>query len=316
MSWFGCSAFQGSPVRQNSSVTRIRLDFAYDGTGFSGWAKQPGLRTVQGELESALATIFRRVGDAPLVTVAGRTDVGVHATGQVAHVELDDAQLADLDRPRRGGPAPKGLEALLRRLNGIAGASGDIRVGAVSIAPPGFDARFSAMWRRYEYRIADAIAQQDPRRRGYELWHPVALDLAAMAEAARSLLGLHDFASFCRPRPGATTIRTLQEFDWHRDDDGVLVARVQADAFCHSMVRSLVGACVSAGEGKLGAGRAAELRDAARRSTEFIVMPSKGLTLREVGYPPEAELAERAALTRQRRELADAGSFDPDGGLD
>jgi tRNA pseudouridine38-40 synthase len=298
-------------------VTRIRLDLGYDGTAFSGWAKQPGLRTVQGELESALATIFRRVGDPPIVTVAGRTDVGVHATGQVAHVELDDAQIADLDRPRRGGPAPRGLEALLRRVNGIAGASGDLRVGAVTIAPPGFDARFSAMWRRYEYRVADAVARQDPRRRGYELWHPVALDLDAMADAARSLLGLHDFASFCRPRPRATTIRTLEAFDWHRDVDGVLVARVQADAFCHSMVRALVGACLAAGERKLAPERLPELRDAATRSSEFVVMPAKGLTLREVGYPPKAELAERAALTRQRRALADApGSFDPDGGLD
>ena len=302
---------------QNSEVTRIRLDLAYDGTGFSGWAKQPGLRTVQGELESALATIFRKVGGAPTVTVAGRTDVGVHATGQVAHVELDETQVVDLDRSRRGGPAPKGLEALLRRLNGIAGASGDIRVSAVRFAPPGFDARFSAMWRRYEYRIADAEAHQDPRRRGFELWHPVALDLAAMADAANALLGLHDFASFCRPRPGATTIRTLEAFEWVRDVDGVLVARVQADAFCHSMVRSLVGACLAAGEGKLGAGRAAELREAATRSSEFVVLPAKGLTLREVGYPPESELAERAALTRARRELADRpGSFDPDGGLD
>jgi tRNA pseudouridine38-40 synthase len=144
-----------------------------------------------------------------------------------------------------------------------------------------------------------------------------------MQEAAYSLLGLHDFASFCRPRPGATTIRTLQQFSWERDVDGVLVARVQADAFCHSMVRSLVGACLAAGERKLGSGRAAELRDAATRSSEFVVMPAKGLTLREVGYPPDTELAERAALTRQRRELADAaaleggaGSFDPDGGLD
>jgi tRNA pseudouridine38-40 synthase len=304
-------------------VTRIRLDFGYDGTGFSGWAKQPGLRTVEGELESALATIFRRVGSPPRVTVAGRTDVGVHATGQVAHVDLDDAQLGDLDRRLRGGPVPKGLEALRRRLNGIAGSSGDIRVGTVTVAPPGFDARFSAMWRRYEYRIADATAQQDPRRRGYELWHPVALHLTAMADTAKSLLGLHDFAAFCRPRPGATTIRTLQEFSWERDADGVLVARVQADAFCHSMVRALVGACLAAGEGKLAPARAAEIRDAATRSPDFVVLPAKGLTLREVGYPPDAELAERAAQTRARRELADAaaleggaGSFDPDGGLD
>jgi len=297
-------------VRQTRQVPRLRLDLAYDGTGFTGWAKQPGLRTVQGELESALATIFRRVGDGPGVTVAGRTDVGVHATGQVAHVDLDEAQLADLDRPRRGGPAPRGLESLVRRLNGIAGAAGDVQVQRVSVAPAGFDARFSAVWRRYEYRIVDAEALRDPRRRDFELWHPTALDEAAMGEAARGLLGLHDFASFCRPREGATTIRTLQEFTWTRDADGVLVARVRADAFCHSMVRALVGACLAAGEGRFAAERPAELRERRERTSEFAVVPAKGLTLVEVGYPPDDELAARAEQTRAKR------SFDQDQSTD
>jgi tRNA pseudouridine38-40 synthase len=301
---------QGSPVRQTRRVTRIRLDLAYDGGGFTGWAKQPGLRTVQGELEAALATVFRKVGAPPTITVAGRTDVGVHATGQVAHLELDDAQLADLDRPRRGGPAPRGLDALVRRLNGIAGAAGDVQVQRATVAPPGFDARFAAVWRRYEYRIADAAALRDPRRRGYELWHPTALDRDAMEAAAHSLLGLHDFASFCRPREGATTIRTLQEFTWNRDADGVLVAHVRADAFCHSMVRALVGACLAAGDGKLSADRVTHLRVAAVRTSEFVVVPAKGLTLVEVGYPPDAELAARAEQTRAKR------SFDPEQTLD
>jgi tRNA pseudouridine38-40 synthase len=301
---------QGSPVRQTRRVTRIRLDLAYDGGGFTGWAKQPGLRTVQGEIEAALATVFRNVGAAPTLTVAGRTDVGVHATGQVAHLDLDEAQLADLDRPRRGGPAPRGLEALVRRLNGIAGADGDVQVQSAVVAPAGFDARFAAVWRRYEYRIADAAALRDPRRRGYEIWHPTALDEEAMQAAARGLLGLHDFASFCRPREGATTIRTLQEFAWGRDADGVLVARVRADAFCHSMVRALVGACLAAGGGKLTARRVAELRDATTRTSEFAVVPAKGLTLVEVGYPPDEELAARAEQTRAKR------SFDPDETLD
>jgi tRNA pseudouridine38-40 synthase len=297
-------------VRQTRCVARIRLDLAYDGGGFTGWAKQPGLRTVQGELEAALATIFRRVGSPPTLTVAGRTDVGVHATGQVAHLDLDDAQLADLDRARRGGPAPVGLDALGRRLNGIAGAAGDVQVLRATFAPAGFDARFAPLWRRYEYRIADAAALRDPRRRGYELWHPTTLDASAMETAAHSLLGLHDFASFCRPREGATTIRTLQEFSWSRDVDGVLVARVRADAFCHSMVRSLVGACLAAGDGRLAVGRAVKLRDAAARTSEFAVVPAKGLTLVEVGFPPDDELASRAEQTRARR------SFDPDAGLD
>lgn len=297
-------------MRQTRRVTRIRLDLAYDGGGFTGWAKQPGLRTVQGELESALATIFRGVGAPPTLTVAGRTDVGVHATGQVAHVDVDEAQLADLDRPRRGGPAPRGLDALVRRLNGIAGAVGDVQVQRAAAAPRGFDARFSAIWRRYEYRIADAVALRDPRRRGYELWHPTRLDRDAMETAAHSLLGLHDFASFCRPREGATTIRTLQEFTWHRDSDGVLVARVRADAFCHSMVRALVGACLAAGDGRLDAQRVTELRKATTRTSEFVVVPAKGLTLVEVGYPPDVDLAARAEQTRAKR------SFDPEETLD
>ena len=295
-------------------MTRIRLDLAYDGGGFTGWARQPGLRTVQGELESALATIFRRSGSAPGITVAGRTDVGVHATGQVAHLDLDEPQLADLDRPRRGGEAPTGLGSLARRLNGLAGAAGDVQVQSAVVAPAGFDARFAAVWRRYEYRIADADAPRDPRRRGFELWHPTALDAAAMEAAARSLLGLHDFASYCRPREGATTIRTLQEFGWARDADGVLVARVRADAFCHSMVRALVGACLAAGGGRLHVGRPAELLEARERTSEFAVVPAKGLTLVEVGYPPDDELAARVAQTRPRRD--EPGAFDPDAGLD
>jgi len=271
---------------------RIRLDLAYDGTAFSGWARQPGLRTVQGVLEDALATIFRRHDDPPRITVAGRTDVGVHAIGQVAHVDLTPAQHASL----RGD--------LAKRLNGIAGLDSDVRVFRSAPAPAGFDARFSALWRRYEYRIADAAALHDPRRRSHTLWHPASLDADAMHAAAQSLLGLHDFAAFCKPREGATTIRTLQDFTWHRDDDGVLIARLQADAFCHSMVRALIGACVDA------AADVVRLRDAEVRTSAFKVMPAKGLTLIEVGYPPDAELAARAEQTRGKRGLADRQPVD------
>ena len=297
---------------------RLRLDVAYDGTDFSGWAIQPRLRTVQGELEAALATVFRKHGTPPRLTVAGRTDVGVHALGQVVHLDLTPAQLASLDRPHRGGLRSPSLgpDALGRRLNGIAGLKSDIVVTRSEIADEGFDARFSALWRRYEYRIADPVALRDPRRRGHTLWHPADLDLEAMDAAARSLLGLHDFASYCRPRPGATTIRTLQDFHWRRDDDGVLVATVQADAFCHSMVRALVGACVAAGEAKLPVERLAGIRDEVKRGSEFIVMPARGLTLLEVGYPGAAELAERAIQTRTKRQAADAGAFDKDDPID
>lgn len=285
--------------------TRLRLDLAYDGTEFSGWARQPRLRTVQGELEAALGTVFRKYGAGPTLTVAGRTDIGVHALGQVAHLDLSAAQFASLDRPHRGGPAPKSLgpDALTRRLNGIAGLKSDVVVTRTSIAPRGFDARFSALWRRYEYRIADVPALRDPRRRSHTLWHPARLDLETMDEAARSLLGLHDFAAFCQPRPEATTVRTLQDFRWSRDDDGVLIATVVADAFCRSMVRALVGACVAVGERRLDLGRIPGIRDEAVRGSEFIVMPARGLTLVEVGYPDDHELESRAILTRAKRTL-------------
>ena len=281
--------------------TRLRLDIAYDGAAFSGWARQPGLRTVQGALESALATVFTRWGEPPLLTVAGRTDAGVHATGQVAHVDLSPSQWEALGTKR----SP--LESLVKRLNGIAAPEGDVVVTRASVAPDGFDARFSPLWRRYSYRIADADAPRDPRRRGHTVWHPTRLDPAAMERGALRLLGLHDFATFCKPREGATTIRTLQEFRWDREPDGVLVARLQADAFCHSMVRAMVGATIAVGEGRFGADRLEELRVAETRTSEFKVAPAKGLTLTEVGYPADEELAARATQTRARRGTSDGG---------
>lgn len=287
-----------------SETTRLRLDIAYDGGAFTGWTKQPGLRTVQGELEKALETVLRRFGPTPSLVVAGRTDAGVHALGQVAHLDLTHEQYASLDDPNRGKqPAQvRGRpETLARRLNGIAGLTSDLYVSKVSVAPTGFDARFSAVWRRYEYRIADAAAARNPLLRGHTLWYPAELDLDAMNEASRSLLGLHDWAAYCRPREGATTIRTLQEFSWVRDETGVLIARLRADAFCHSMVRALVGACVAAGEGKYPSQRVVEIREEAKRTSEFKVLPSRGLALIEVGYPPDDELSARAEQTRARR---------------
>lgn len=287
----------------DGNTTRLRLDLAYDGSGFTGWAKQPGIRTVQGELEAALATIFRRHGLAPVLTVAGRTDAGVHATGQVAHVDLSPEQLAHLAKPHgRGAPLVEPSLALARRLNGIAGLRSDVVVSRVTVAPTGFDARFSPLWRRYEYRIADALAERNPLLRSHTIWHPANLDADAMNEAAAELLGLHDWASYCRPREGATTVRELHAFHWTRDSTGVLIARVQADAFCHSMVRALVGATVSVGEGKLSAERLVAIRDSARRTSEFIVMPAAGLTLVEVGYPDAEAMGQRAEQTRARRD--------------
>ncbi len=285
----------------HEQTTRLRLDIAYDGTDFIGWAKQPGIRTVQGELEAALATVFRRYGPPLVVTVAGRTDAGVHATGQVAHLDLSPAQLKHLATPHGRGPV-KPTEVLAKRLNGIAGLRRDLYVSRVTEAPDGFDARFSPIFRRYEYRIADARAQRNPLLRDYTLWYPAELDVDRMNQAAQQLLGLHDWAAYCRPREGATTIRELQAFGWDRDATGVLIARVQADAFCHSMVRALVGATVSVGERKLECERLTGIRDEATRTSEFKVMPARGLTLVEVGYPDDSAVAARAEQTRARRD--------------
>jgi tRNA pseudouridine38-40 synthase len=296
---------------------RFRLDIAYDGSNFAGWAIQPGLRTVQGVLEEAITTILGRHGEMIRVSVAGRTDTGVHATGQVAHLDLDEERAA---RVRRGRPPRDGLHptgsALRRKVNGVLGQYPDVVITNAVPAPDGFDARFSAVWRRYEYRIADSLSFRNPLERAQTVWHPSPLDVDRMNAAARSLVGLHDFATYCRPREGRTTIRTLQRFGWRRDDRGVLVADVRADAFCHSMVRALVGVCVAVGEGKLDVADAERLRSGLERSNEFAVLPARGLTLAEVGYPSDALLGQRAALTRQRRTLTDGrdpfAEFDPD----
>lgn len=280
---------------------RIRLDIAYDGTHFRGWARQPELRTVQGTLEGALHRVLR--GDAPpRLVVAGRTDTGVHATGQVAHVDVDDELWAAATAPRRRHEASDPVAALARRLQGVLGAYSDVAVRSARIAPPGFDARFSAVWRRYEYRISDLDSGYDPLERHRTTSVRARLDVAAMDAAARSLTGLHDFAAYCKAREEATTIRTLLEFGWTRDDDGVLVANVKADAFCHSMVRALVGACAAVGEGRLDEEDVVMLRDAGLRTSEFKVLAARGLTLTEVGYPADDLLASRAEQTRARRD--------------
>ncbi len=294
--------------------TRLRLDIAYDGTAFAGWAKQPGLRTVQGALEDALAQLLARTPPAPTLVVAGRTDAGVHATGQVAHLDLTDEHIASLDRPPRGRAAAadagegahvpsvdRAAAALARRLNGVLGARSDVVVLACAPAPDGFDARFSATWRAYRYRISDVDGPRDPLQRHRTVELPVALDAAVLQEAADALLGLHDFAAYCKPREGASTIRTLQELTWTRASDGALEATVRADAFCHSMVRALVGACVAAASGRVGVTRLRELLELRERTSEFTVMPARGLVLERVGYPPDAELRARNEITRAKR---------------
>ncbi|HWU27717.1 MAG TPA: tRNA pseudouridine(38-40) synthase TruA [Microbacterium sp.] len=277
---------------------RIRLDIAYDGTHFRGWAKQPGLRTVQGVLETALARI---VGSDVQFVVAGRTDAGVHASDQVAHVDLDEAQWSRVTA-RHGQAASDPAGSLARRIRGVLGQYPDVTVTRTSLAPEGFDARFSAVWRRYRYRLADTTVGYDPMRRNDTTTIRAALDVDAMDAAARTLIGLHDFAAYCKPREEATTIRTLLDYRWARDAEGVLVADVKADAFCHSMVRALVGACAAVGEGKLSVDDVVRLRDELTRTSAFKVLPARGLTLTEVGYPADELLAARAEQTRARRD--------------
>jgi tRNA pseudouridine38-40 synthase len=306
----------GGNETPDAGSRRFRLDIAYDGTQFNGWSRQPSQRTVQGVLEAALASIFTSAPPAPTLSVAGRTDAGVHAAGQVAHVDLTAGQVAKLTRQPRGrrpssSVQPGAAEALARRVNGILGPASDVVVTGCTDAPDGFDARFAALWRSYEYRIADALAPRDPLQRHRTLWLPGALDDRAMDTAALGMLGLHDFAAYCKPREGATTIRTLQEFRWTREPDGVLVGRIRADAFCHSMVRALAGGCVAVGEGKLEPDRLAEILARRARTNEFVVLPARGLTLMRVGYPPDEELQARTLLTRAKREhdsVAGAGA--------
>lgn len=265
-------------------LRRVRLDLAYDGTEFAGWAVQHDQRTVQGELEQALATLARRT-DLERVTVAGRTDAGVHARGQVAHVDL----------PHEVADDP----LLLRRLNGL--LPHDMRVRRIAPAPDGFDARFSGLARTYLYRVADGPEAVDPLRRHDTLTWPRVLDLEALQQASQQLLGLHDFAAFCRRREGATTVRTLLQLDWEREASGVLVATVRADAFCHSMVRSLVGALLAVGEGRRPVDYPGSLLALAGRANDVTVAPPYGLTLVHVEYPPDDQLAARQRVTRNLR---------------
>ena len=270
----------------NSGTVRVRLDIGYDGSGFSGWARQPGQRTVQETLEGALAQVLR-LPETPSLTVAGRTDAGVHARGQVAHCDLPAACWA-------AGEATAG-----RRLARL--LPPDVRVHRIFVAPAGFDARFSAIWRRYAYRVCDDAAAADPLARGVTLWYRHQLDIEAMNEAARACLGEHDFAAFCRRRDGASTVRTLLRLDWTRPEPAVAEAMVVADAFCHNMVRALVGAMLKVGEGSRPPGWPAEVLAARARDPAVPVVPPHGLCLEEVGYPPDAGLAARATAARHLR---------------
>jgi len=279
-------------VADEPRPVRLKIDLAYDGSGFSGWAAQPGRRTVEDVLGEALGRVLR-LPCPPRLTVAGRTDARVHARGQVVHADVPTAAWEAAAPEADQGPG------IVARLAAVLPA--DVRVRAVGPAPGGFDARFSALWRRYSYRVCDDPARADPLRRHETLWSFRPLDVAAMNEAALACLGEHDFAAFCRRREGATTIRTLRELGWHRDEGGIAVATVVADAFCHNMVRALVGALLAVGERRRTPGWPAAVLAAAVRDPAVKVVAPHGLCLEEVGYPPPAELAARAMRTRSLR---------------
>jgi tRNA pseudouridine38-40 synthase len=282
-----------SPPRSSEDV-RLRLDIAYDGTDFAGWATQAGQRTVAGVIADALTTVFRT----PLrLWAAGRTDTGVHATGQVAHVDVPAAALPNV-YPRSSRSGDPEFLPLLRRLSRFLPA--DVRVLEISRAPSGFDARFSALRRHYEYRLSTAAFGVQPQQARYITAWPRDLDVDAMSVASQDLLGLNDFAAFCRHRDGATTIRDLQRLDWSREGD-VITAHVSADAFCWQMVRSLVGALLAVGEQRRTPQWCRELLSATERSSDFAAAPAQGLTLVGVDYPPDEELASRILITRDLR---------------
>jgi tRNA pseudouridine38-40 synthase len=286
-----------------AEACRVRIDLSYDGGGFSGWARQPGQRTVQQVLEDALSQVLR--ADPPVhLTVAGRTDAGVHARGQVAHADLPLAAWLDA--------APVIARRLARLL------PPDVRVRRIGAAPDGFDARFSALSRRYSYRVCDDVTGPEPLRRHDTLWTRREIEIGPMNEAAALLLGEHDFAAFCRRREGATTVRELLSLSWSRPEltvpelvvpgsgvPRVAEATVIADAFCHSMVRALVGALLKVGEGARPPSWPAQVLTARVRDSAVPVVPPHGLCLEEVCYPPAGQLAERALATRRVRPAAD-----------
>jgi tRNA pseudouridine38-40 synthase len=281
-------------VNDPESPVRLRLDIAYDGTDFAGWATQAGQRTVAGVLDEALTTVFRT----PVrLRAAGRTDTGVHATGQVAHLDVPPDALPNAysRTPRVGEPE---FSSLVRRLGRFLPT--DVRVLDITRAPASFDARFSALRRHYEYQLSTAPYGVEPQRARYITAWPRDLDVEAMRTASRHLLGLRDFAAFCRHRENATTIRDLQRLDWTRDGD-LITAHVSADAFCWQMVRSLVGALLAVGEHRRSPAWCRELLTATGRSSDFAAAPAHGLTLVGVDYPPDDELAARILITRDVR---------------
>jgi tRNA pseudouridine38-40 synthase len=273
--------------------SRYRIDFGYDGTDFNGFAKQPGLRTVQSELLKAIELIFGKDESDFGIRVAGRTDAGVHAQHQVAHIDLTELQL------RRIGRNPD----VAGRIN--TALPTDIRLYSFEKAPAGFDARYSALYRRYRYRIADSKALLDPLQVRYVLELKAQLDLPAMKNCAKVFIGLHDFAAFCKPRAGSTTIRRLKKVTISRNPlmGNIVEIELLADAFCHNMVRSLVGAMVAVGRKRASVADVRSRLKSGSRTGSFKVLGPRGLSLIEVGYPRASKLGSQAKKARNLRSL-------------
>jgi len=279
---------------------RLRLDLAYRGAPFHGWARQPDLLTVQGRLEEALSLITRQP---ILLTVAGRTDAGVHARGQVAHLDVPKEFWLSLSRGREESDELRG-ERLRARLEGLAGRglNGALAIKQVRVVPKDFDARFSALSRTYRYLICDDPRAQDPCRLDIARTSSP-LEEEKMQVAAQALCGEHDFLPFAKPREGATTVRMLHSFNISRPHDGIVQAMIRADAFCHSQVRFMMGALIEIGRGKYEPNWIGELLAAGVRDQRVPLADGRGLTLWEVAYPPADQYALQAQKAKVVRTL-------------
>ena len=257
----------------SASVARVRLDLAYDGSEFRGFAENAGVETVAGSLRAALERVL---GAEVTLTCAGRTDAGVHARSQVVTFDLRE----DLFDPPR----------LRRSLNSMLGPS--IVVRRVRAVEPGFDARFDATWRAYRYYVL-AAELPDPFLARTSWWVPDPLDLDLMRSAAHQLLGEHDFSSFCRrpkDRPDASLVRRILRAEWVEEEHpGLLRFEIAATSFCHQMVRSIVGTLVDAGRGSARCADLAAVLAAADRAAAGNLAPARGLFLWDVGYAGDAE---------------------------
>ncbi len=275
------------PALPGRGFIRLRMDLSYDGTMFAGWASQPKFRTVQGEIEKALQIAFH-LKEPVNTIVGGRTDAGVHARGQVIHADVPESVLKE------------DFGKIVYSLNGLLDA--DVRILDLVQAPFGFDARFAAIARKYSYSFSDGAPEPLFRNFVVPTWRN--LDIEAMNRASEKLLGLNDFTAFCKKTQFGTSIRTLNQFDWRHTDFGVM-ATLEADAFCYSMVRSIVGCVLSVGEGKYDSNYPKQVLDTKARQDEVVTMPAHGLVLEKIMFPNDDELMARQEITRARRDASE-----------